>query len=336
MARCARFSPGAAWRTRPSRSAVPSADAIPARSDSWAPSASTATRPSPPAAAARSSPTIASSPARARHLTHHGESAASLGVSARRGRLQLSNAESQCRARLRAARAAAGVSRGQAAAVRAIPCRRLRLMARVHISSPSRRLSQQLLVADAAAGRALARRSATRFSRPPTTPDSSTRPAWTLMHRLPAFADCPRMPLAVAESLERAPDQSAEQRVPGARASREHAAMLLLGAGGHARACIDVIELEGRFSVAGLVGWRRRGRRRGARLPGARHRGRSCDGCCAEHAVCADRGRADQDARAAHTTVRAARVRQRLRAAGRRIPARACFATRLARAPARS
>lgn len=30
-----------------------------------------------------------------------------------------------------------------------------------------------------------------------------TRPAWTLMHRLPAFQDCPRMPLRVAESLER-------------------------------------------------------------------------------------------------------------------------------------
>jgi sugar O-acyltransferase (sialic acid O-acetyltransferase NeuD family) len=30
--------------------------------------------------------------------------------------------------------------------------------------------------------------------------------------------------------------------------------ILLLGAGGHARACIDVIEQEGRFVVAGLVG----------------------------------------------------------------------------------
>jgi sugar O-acyltransferase (sialic acid O-acetyltransferase NeuD family) len=30
--------------------------------------------------------------------------------------------------------------------------------------------------------------------------------------------------------------------------------ILLLGAGGHARACIDVIELEGRFAIAGLVG----------------------------------------------------------------------------------
>jgi len=30
--------------------------------------------------------------------------------------------------------------------------------------------------------------------------------------------------------------------------------ILLLGAGGHARACIDVIEQEGRFTVAGLVG----------------------------------------------------------------------------------
>jgi sugar O-acyltransferase (sialic acid O-acetyltransferase NeuD family) len=32
------------------------------------------------------------------------------------------------------------------------------------------------------------------------------------------------------------------------------AAILLAGAGGHARACIDVIEQEGRFALAGLVG----------------------------------------------------------------------------------
>jgi sugar O-acyltransferase (sialic acid O-acetyltransferase NeuD family) len=30
--------------------------------------------------------------------------------------------------------------------------------------------------------------------------------------------------------------------------------ILLIGAGGHARACIDVIEQEGRFSVVGLIG----------------------------------------------------------------------------------
>jgi perosamine synthetase len=30
-----------------------------------------------------------------------------------------------------------------------------------------------------------------------------TRPAWTLMHRLPSFSPCPRMPLPVAESLAR-------------------------------------------------------------------------------------------------------------------------------------
>ena len=32
--------------------------------------------------------------------------------------------------------------------------------------------------------------------------------------------------------------------------------IILIGAGGHARACIDVIEQEGRFAVAGLVGLR--------------------------------------------------------------------------------
>jgi len=28
------------------------------------------------------------------------------------------------------------------------------------------------------------------------------RPVWTLMHRLPIYADCPRMPMPVAESVE--------------------------------------------------------------------------------------------------------------------------------------
>jgi perosamine synthetase len=30
-----------------------------------------------------------------------------------------------------------------------------------------------------------------------------TRPAWTLMPRLPPFLNCPKMPLPVAESVER-------------------------------------------------------------------------------------------------------------------------------------
>jgi perosamine synthetase len=30
-----------------------------------------------------------------------------------------------------------------------------------------------------------------------------TRPVWRLMHRLPIYADCPRMPLTVAEDIER-------------------------------------------------------------------------------------------------------------------------------------
>ena len=30
-----------------------------------------------------------------------------------------------------------------------------------------------------------------------------TRPTWTLMHRLPMFASCPRMDLSIAEHLER-------------------------------------------------------------------------------------------------------------------------------------
>ena len=33
-----------------------------------------------------------------------------------------------------------------------------------------------------------------------------------------------------------------------------HGSILLAGAGGHARACIDVIELEGRFTIGGLIG----------------------------------------------------------------------------------
>jgi FlaA1/EpsC-like NDP-sugar epimerase len=36
--------------------------------------------------------------------------------------------------------------------------------------------------------------------------------------------------------------------------NRNQTPILLLGAGGHAMACIDVIEQEGRFSIAGLVG----------------------------------------------------------------------------------
>ena len=28
-----------------------------------------------------------------------------------------------------------------------------------------------------------------------------TRPTWTLMHHLPIYADCPRMPTPVAESI---------------------------------------------------------------------------------------------------------------------------------------
>src|SRR5437016_3781656 len=50
-------------------------------------------------------------------------------------------------------------------------------------------------------------------------------------------------------------DQSAEQRPPGfGQNAVSQCSILLLGAGGHARACIDVIEQEGRFSVAGLLG----------------------------------------------------------------------------------
>ena len=30
--------------------------------------------------------------------------------------------------------------------------------------------------------------------------------------------------------------------------------IILIGAGGHARACIDVIELSGQYKIAGLVG----------------------------------------------------------------------------------
>jgi sugar O-acyltransferase (sialic acid O-acetyltransferase NeuD family) len=36
--------------------------------------------------------------------------------------------------------------------------------------------------------------------------------------------------------------------------ARPRPTLLLLGAGGHARACIDVIEREGRFDVTGLIG----------------------------------------------------------------------------------
>jgi sugar O-acyltransferase (sialic acid O-acetyltransferase NeuD family) len=50
-------------------------------------------------------------------------------------------------------------------------------------------------------------------------------------------------------------DQFAEQRASWfGRRIVSDLPILLLGAGGHARACIDVIEQEGRFRVGGLVG----------------------------------------------------------------------------------
>jgi sugar O-acyltransferase (sialic acid O-acetyltransferase NeuD family) len=60
-------------------------------------------------------------------------------------------------------------------------------------------------------------------------------------------------------------------------------AVLLVGAGGHARACIDVIETEGRFKIAGLVG---RSEEVGARILGYPVLGSDTDLCRlqAEHA----------------------------------------------------
>ena len=89
-----------------------------------------------------------------------------------------------------------------------------------------------------------------------------TRPVWTLMHRLPPFASCPRMPLAggrVAGAARSSTCRAARSSALRAPVSRPP--ILLIGAGGHARACIDVIEQEGRFAVAGLVGARARSAR---------------------------------------------------------------------------
>ena len=96
------------------------------------------------------------------------------------------------------------------------------------------------------------------------------------MHRLPPFRDCPRMPLGVAESLEQRLiniPSSAQLVLDDRTVSGEP--ILLVGAGGHARACIDVIEQERRFVVGGLIGHRRHEvGTNGPRLPGARHRRR--------------------------------------------------------------
>ena len=55
--------------------------------------------------------------------------------------------------------------------------------------------------------------------------------------------------------IERATDQHSEQRTARVRSGRvTRAPLLLIGAGGHARACLDVIELEGRYDVVGLLG----------------------------------------------------------------------------------
>src|SRR5438067_2432340 len=61
---------------------------------------------------------------------------------------------------------------------------------------------------------------------------------------------------ATGVRVARAPsNQFAEQRPSGAAdAPMSEGSILLLGAGGHARACIDVIEREGRFSIGGLLG----------------------------------------------------------------------------------
>src|ERR1019366_9911552 len=50
-------------------------------------------------------------------------------------------------------------------------------------------------------------------------------------------------------------DQYTEQRPLGCGESPlTQRPILLVGAGGHARACLDVIEQQGRFAVAGLIG----------------------------------------------------------------------------------
>ena len=47
------------------------------------------------------------------------------------------------------------------------------------------------------------------------------RPAWRLMHRLPMYADCPRMDLGVAERPGAAHHQPAQQRAPGLSRGRK-------------------------------------------------------------------------------------------------------------------
>ena len=74
-----------------------------------------------------------------------------------------------------------------------------------------------------------------------------TRPVWKLLHTLVPYQDCPG-PIASCRIVGTAPDQPAKQRRSCMKAS-----ILLIGGGGHCRACVDVLEQEGRFQIAGIV-----------------------------------------------------------------------------------
>ena len=76
-----------------------------------------------------------------------------------------------------------------------------------------------------------------------------TRPVWKLLHTLFPTKIAPG-PIASCRIAGTAPDQPAKQRRSCAKAS-----ILLIGRGGHftAGACVDVLEQEGRFQIAGVV-----------------------------------------------------------------------------------
>jgi sugar O-acyltransferase (sialic acid O-acetyltransferase NeuD family) len=59
--------------------------------------------------------------------------------------------------------------------------------------------------------------------------------------------------LVFAPSLE-APDGHSEQLGPYRRDQMSRPNLILVGAGGHAHACIEVIEQHGKYQIAGLVG----------------------------------------------------------------------------------
>ena len=190
---------------------------------------------------------------RAKHLTTTAKMPHRWEYRPRRGRLQLSDAEHQCSPRLRAVGAVARVPRRQTPAVRALRegfCRHARgnLMAEP-AGCRSNYWLQTLLLNPAVA------RSARCDSRGHQRRRIHDETGLDVDAQARSLSGCAEDAADVAESLEaRLINIPSSAFLAAADGRMSMSAVLLVGAGGHARACIDVIETEGRFKIAGLVG----------------------------------------------------------------------------------